>query len=121
LKLPERWDGGKLRVGRIAKLMMRDEPMTKKYLVEFVDKSANATGTKNDGIAMSYSGDELLRRFEVDGIPFISGNRAGLVKLGELLIQIGLSEYKDGFHLHIREDFDEEKSELLVVGFQISN
>ncbi len=95
--------------------------MTKKHLIEFVDKSAQASGTKNDGIAMSYSGDELLRKFDVDGTPFISGNSAGLVKLGELLIQIGLSEYKNGFHLHIHEDFDPEKLELLIVGLQISN
>ncbi len=65
---------------------------------------------------MSTMGDELLRRFEVDGIPYFFGNSAGLVRLGEILIQIGLSGYKDGFHLHLHEDFDSEKNEIAVVG-----
>jgi hypothetical protein len=95
--------------------------MAKKYLVEFSDGSAKATGARNDRISTSYSGKEVLRQFEVDGISFISGNSAGLVKLGEILIQIGLSEYENGFHLHIQEDFDADKVEILIVGLENSN
>jgi len=95
--------------------------MIKKHLVEFADGSAKATGARNDGISTSYSGTEVLRSFEVDGIPFISGNSAGLVKLGEILIQIGMSEYQNGFHLHIREDFESDKDEMFIVGLSISN
>jgi hypothetical protein len=92
--------------------------VAKTHLVEFSDGSAKATGAQSDGISISYSGDELLRRFEVSGIPFIHGNSAGLVKLGEILIQIGLSEYKNGFHLHFREDFDADKDEIIIIGIQ---
>jgi hypothetical protein len=95
---------------------MKGKPMIRKYLVEFEDKSASAAGARNDGISISYSGDELLRRTEVDKVPFISGNSAGLVKLGEMLIQIALSGYKSGFHIHINEDFDERKDAILIVG-----
>jgi hypothetical protein len=90
--------------------------MAKTHLVEFIDGSAKATGAPNDGISMSCTGNELLRRFEVDGIPYFYGNSAGLVKLGEILIRIGLSEYRDDFHLHIREDFDSDKDEIVIVG-----
>jgi hypothetical protein len=92
--------------------------MKKRFVVEFEDGSAKATGRKNDGIIMSYSGDELIRCFEVDGTPFISGNSAGLVKLGELLIQLGKSEYMSGFHLHIQEDFNADKKEIVIIGVQ---
>ena len=94
--------------------------MTKTHLVEFIDGSAKATGARHDGISVSYTGDELFRRFEVDGIPYFYGNSAGLVRLGEILIQIGLSEYKDDFHLHLSEDFDSEKDEIVIVGINNS-
>jgi len=90
--------------------------MKKTYLVEFEDLSAAASGKKHDGIKLNYDGEEQLSRFDVDGVPLISGNASGLVKLGEILIQLGKSEYKDGFHLHIREDFDADKEEILIVG-----
>jgi hypothetical protein len=88
--------------------------------VEFSDGSAKATGALHDGISMSYSGKELLRKSDVNGVPYIYGNGAGLVRLGEILIQIGLSEYKNGFHLHIGEDFDEEKDGIVIVGIDNS-
>ncbi len=95
--------------------------MAKTYLVEFVDGSAKANGTQHDGISISYSDDETrLRMFDVNGVPYIHGNSAGLVKLGEILIQIGLSEYKDGFHLHLREDFDADKEEIVILGVKNS-
>jgi hypothetical protein len=95
--------------------------MNKTYSIAFSDGSAKATGARHDGISISYLGDEQVRRLEVNGLPFISGNTAGLVKLGELLIQIGLSDYKSGFHLHIREDFDERKDEILIIGVSHEN
>jgi hypothetical protein len=93
--------------------------MAKTHLVEFTDGSAKASNARHDGISISYSGDEILRSFEVGGVPYFCGNSAGLVKLGEILIQIGLSEYKNGFHLHIQEDFDGDKNEIMTIG--ISN
>ena len=90
--------------------------MKKRFVVEFEDGSASATGAKHDSVSMSYSGDERLTKSDVGGVPFVSGNGPGLVKLGEILIQMGSSGYKSGFHFHIREDFDEDKSEILIVG-----
>lgn len=96
--------------------------MKKQFLFEFEDGSAKATGDQWDGMSTSYSGDELIKIFGgADNVPFISGNSSGLVKLGELLIQIGLSEYRDGYHVHVYEDFDQDKPEILVVGVNNSN
>jgi hypothetical protein len=99
----------------------RGSPVTKTHLVEFTDGSAKASGARHDGISLSCSGDEILRRFEVDGVPYFYGNSAGLVRLGEILIQIGLSEYKDGYHLNIREDFDGDKEEIVILGVKNSD
>jgi hypothetical protein len=54
-------------------------------------------------------------------VPLISGNSAGLVALGKFLIQIGLSEYKNGYHVHIYEDFNADKPEIIVIGINNSN
>jgi hypothetical protein len=94
--------------------------MSKSHLIEFSDGSAKTTGAGHDAISFSCSGNEILRRFEVGGLPYIYGNGAGLVWLGELLVRIGLGEYKDGFHLHIREDCDEDKNEIFIVGIDNS-
>jgi hypothetical protein len=48
-------------------------------------------------------------------VPFISGNSPGLIALGKLLIQMSMSDYKDGYHDHIYEDFNAEKLEIMVI------
>ena len=64
-------------------------------------------------MSVSYSGDELIKiSGQGDKTPFISGNGSGLVKLGELLIHIGLSEDGDGYHLHVYEDLNGDKPEI---------
>ena len=91
--------------------------MKKQVILEFEDESAKATGNRHDAITQVLSEDELLKRVSDygDAAPFISGNSSGLVALGKLLIQMGMSEYGDGFHVHIYEDFNSDKSEILVV------
>ncbi len=92
--------------------------MKKQLLFEFEDGSAKATGDRWDGMSTDYYlGDELLKvSGRGDTVPFISGNSSGLIALGKFLIQIGMSEYRDGFHVHLYEDFDADKPEILIVG-----
>ncbi|MFY9745090.1 MAG: hypothetical protein WA891_11875 [Acidobacteriaceae bacterium] len=90
--------------------------MKKRFVIEFEDGSAKATGKKHDGITYPCSGDERLYLIHVEGVPFISGNSQGLVTLGTVLIQIGTGDYKGGFHVHLREDFDGDKNGILIVG-----
>jgi hypothetical protein len=97
--------------------------MTKRLIFDFEDGSANATGNRYDGMSTNYySGDEVLKiSGGGDTLPFIAGNSSGLVTLGKFLIQMGMSEYRDGFHIHIHEDFNEDKPETLIVGINNSN
>jgi hypothetical protein len=55
-------------------------------------------------------------RFEVvDGIPYIVANKQGILALAKLLITIGAAQHPEGFRLHLREDFDGERDEILRI------
>jgi hypothetical protein len=97
--------------------------MKKQFIFDFEDGSAKSTGQRWDCMSTNfYSGDEVLRiSGGGDTVPFISGNSSGLVALGKLLIQIGMSEYRDGYHVHIYEDFNADKREIVVIGVNNSN
>ena len=86
---------------------------------EFDDESAAASGSRHDKITYEYSAeeDERFRVEMIDGTPFIFANSAGLLTLAKILIKIGTSEYKDGFHVHLSQDFNADCPEALAVGF----
>ena len=42
-------------------------------------------------------------------------NRAGMLALGKLLIKLGTSEYKRGFHIHLRSDFSDDAAQPDVL------
>jgi hypothetical protein len=52
-----------------------------------------------------------------DGVPFVYANRAGMLTLAKLLIQLSLGEYKNGFHVHLRTDFSDDaaKPDVLTI------
>ncbi len=64
---------------------------------------------------------KYFRFWGVGHAPFISGDSEGLVALGKFLIQIGMSEYRDGYHVHIHEDFNADKPEIMAIGVNNSN
>jgi len=68
---------------------------------EFEDESATATGRKHDRVTYqrSVKEDERLRVELIHGTPFIFGNSSGLVTLAKILVKMGTSQYKDGFHI----------------------
>jgi hypothetical protein len=51
---------------------------------------------------------ERLATSVQDGVPFVFANRAGMLALAKLLIQLGLGEHEDGFHVHLRADFSDD-------------
>ncbi|HTA22867.1 MAG TPA: hypothetical protein VK763_04990 [Terriglobales bacterium] len=80
--------------------------MSKKaFDFEFDDQSASATGKKHDALSYEVLEEAQLRAELLDGILFLSGNRPGFLSLARILVKIGLSGYKDGFHIHLRRDF----------------
>jgi hypothetical protein len=49
------------------------------------------------------------------GVPFVFANRAGMLTLAKLLIQLSLGEHKDGFHVHLSADFGDDAAEPDVL------
>jgi hypothetical protein len=97
--------------------------MKKVFHFEFDDESAAESGSKHDGItyACCATEDERLRIEVVDGVPFIFANGSGLLTLAKILIKIALSKYRDGFHVHLRQDFNADAPEVLTVGLSNLN
>jgi len=85
--------------------------------IEFDDESASATGKKHDALSYEVSEEAHLRLEVLDGVPFLFGNRPGFLSLARILIKMGLSGYKDGFHVHLRRDFsgDGELPDTLTI------
>jgi hypothetical protein len=60
---------------------------------------------------------ERLSTSVQDGVPFVFANRAGMLTLAKLLVQLSLGEHKDGFHVHLRADFSDDgaKPDVLTL------
>ena len=91
--------------------------MKKLFHFEFEDMSAAGSNRRHDGIAYEYSDreDEQFRFEIVDGAPFVVANSSGLLMLAKIFATVGLGEYKDGFHVHLYEDFNPDSPEVLSV------
>lgn len=59
--------------------------------------------------------NEQLRVDFNDGIPFIVANRAGMLALAKLLVTIAASGRLEDLHLHLRQDFDGDREEVLRI------
>jgi hypothetical protein len=59
--------------------------------------------------------NEHLRFEVVDGIPYIVANKQGILALAKLLITVGAAQHPEGFRLHLRQDFDGEREEVLRI------
>jgi hypothetical protein len=45
----------------------------------------------------------------------IYGNRHAFMVLAKTFAKLALGEYKPGFHIHLSEDFDGDKEDVLTV------
>jgi hypothetical protein len=88
----------------------------KRFVFEFDDESAAASGVRTDGITFECSGDESLSVEVSEGATYLFANRAGMITLAKMLLKLGLSDYKSGFHFHLAKDFDASKEEILCIG-----
>jgi hypothetical protein len=59
--------------------------------------------------------NEQLRVEFNDGIPYIVANRAGMLALAKLLVTIGASRRLEDLYLHLRQDFDGDREEVLRI------
>ena len=85
--------------------------MKRRFEFEFEDQSQGGT------ISFEYSDsvDERLSVSIEDGVSVVYANRAALLVLAKTFIRMVLCPYADGFHVHLSEDLDGDKSETLRV------
>jgi hypothetical protein len=94
--------------------------MRKRFEFEFDDESAAVTGERYDRITFPRNvGGESLNVEVIDGSPTVIGNRDGLLKLAKILVQMALSDYQDGFHLHLYQDFNAYRPDALTVALRV--
>jgi hypothetical protein len=73
--------------------------------------------TRRKQVVFEYSehSNEQFRFEVVDGIPYIVANKQGILALAKLLVTIGAAQHPEGFRLHLREDFDGDRDEILRI------
>jgi hypothetical protein len=73
--------------------------------------------TAKKGITFEYSEEagERLRVEIADGVPFIVANQAGMLALAKLLLKVGARRRSGGFQLHLRENFDSDRDQVLRI------
>lgn len=78
------------------------------------------TESRKKGITYEYveRSSEQLRVEHRDGVPYVIGNSEGLLALAKLLIKVSAGKHCGGFHLHLREDFDSDRAEVLRIMLQ---
>jgi|HubBroStandDraft_6_1064221.scaffolds.fasta_scaffold72399_2 hypothetical protein len=59
--------------------------------------------------------NEQLRFEVIDGVPCIVANKLGILALAKLLMTIGAAQRPEGFCLHLRQDFDGDRDEVMRV------
>lgn len=84
--------------------------MTKRFIYEFEDNKTNR-------ISYDYSpeADEKLQSAIQNDEAVIYLNRPGMLTLAKILIKIAQGDYEQGFHVHLRQDFNADLPECLSV------
>jgi hypothetical protein len=83
--------------------------MKKNFQFEFEDTSAE------NRISFDYN-EDIDEIFEIQtdkGTPVLCANQQGFMTLAKVFIKMAMCDYKDGFHINIRKDFDADRSDTL--------
>jgi hypothetical protein len=76
----------------------------KSFAFDFEDKSPKS-------IVYECEGAERLRTSVEAGAAFVFANRAGMLALAKILVKLGMGEYRQGFHVHLRSDFSDDAAQ----------
>ncbi len=90
-------------VGQAFQYEVEKEARKREIIFEYVERS-----------------NEQLRVEFNDGIPYIVANRAGMLALAKLLVTIGASGRLEDLYLHLRQDFDGDREEVLRLRLEES-
>lgn len=85
--------------------------MNRKFKFEFEDQSSK------NSISFEYDDavEEKMTVVVENGVPVMYANRQAFLSLAKTFVKIALCDYSDGFHIHLRKDFDGEQPEILRV------
>ncbi len=85
--------------------------MDKKFEFEFKDESSA------NRISFEYNDldEEVLNTSIDNGMLTIYGNRDAFMALSKIFAKLALCNYKPGFHIHLTEDFDGDKEDILTI------
>ena len=85
--------------------------MRKKFEFEFEDKSSEGAISFDYGKEF----DETISVKIEGGVPVIYANRSSLLLLAKTFIKMAIGNYSSGFHVHLNQDFDADKPEVIRV------
>lgn len=80
--------------------------MRKRLVLEWEDEAP-------DSITFEYGPDDRLSVDPVEPVLYL--NKSGARLLAEILAKMSEGSYAPGFHLHLREDFDLDKTDAITV------
>ena len=83
--------------------------MKKKFEFEFVDESSD------NSISFEYD-DEIEEEMNVtleNGVPVLYANSQAFLALAKTFIKMATCDYEEGFHLHLKKDFDRDEPEVI--------
>lgn len=85
--------------------------MKKQFAYEFEDDISGKT------ISFEYDNEtEENLTIDIEGdIPVIYANRQALIFLAKIFIKMSMGTYDPGFHVHVHQELDADKSEALRI------
>jgi hypothetical protein len=86
--------------------------MKKSFLYEY-------KADRHDSISLEFADDRSERlnayRCETTGEVVINANSIALLSMAKILIKMAQGDYSSSFHLHLREDFDDAKPQVIRI------
>lgn len=84
--------------------------MTKTFKFEFDEEKPNSL-TYDVTLAENEKLDILLE----NGLPIVYLNRPAMLTLAKILIKMAMGSLTEGFHLHLRKDFNPDEADRLTL------
>jgi len=85
--------------------------MRREFKYEFEDEAEQSI------ISFEYD-EEIEEKLVVkieEGVPVVYGNKQAFQSLAKTFAKLSLCDYKDGFHLHLYNDFDSDDVEAIRI------
>jgi hypothetical protein len=72
-------------------------------------------GTNQISFDYSLKGDDKIDSGVESGTPVLYLNRPGMITLARTLIKMAAGDYRAGFHVHLRKNFNADLSDALTI------